>query len=77
MRRAYSRASDLTFGCRHVQDRIWHDREDAKKLFLQDAQVYLCGAGAMGLEINKVMARIDMESKGASQEEAARREAQA
>jgi cytochrome P450/NADPH-cytochrome P450 reductase len=70
LRLAYSRQSDRSLGCRHVQDRIWHDREDAKKLFAQNAQVYLCGAGVVGAEINKVMVRIYMESKKTSQGEA-------
>lgn len=70
VRRAYSRESDKSFGCRHVQDRIWHDRSDAKKLFAQDAQLYMCGAGAVGAEINQVMARIYVESKACSQAEA-------
>lgn len=70
VRRAYSRESAKSFGCRHVQDRIWHDREDARMLFKQNAQVYMCGAGAVGAEINKVMARIYMEATGSSQDEA-------
>lgn len=70
LRIAYSRQSDRSLGCRHVQDRIWHDREDAKKLFAQNAQVYMCGAGAVGAEINKVMARIYMERTNVSQAEA-------
>ncbi|EXJ86976.1 bifunctional P-450:NADPH-P450 reductase [Capronia epimyces CBS 606.96] len=70
VRRAYSRHPDQSFGCRHVQDRIWHDRDEARSLFVQDARVYMCGAGAVGAEINKVMAQIYIEAKGVSQEEA-------
>ncbi|KIW60731.1 hypothetical protein PV05_00925 [Exophiala xenobiotica] len=70
VRRAYSRDTDKTFGCRHVQDRVWHDREDAKKLFVQNAQVYMCGAGVVGAELDDVMKKIYIEAKGASEEDA-------
>ncbi|KIW18164.1 hypothetical protein PV08_02452 [Exophiala spinifera] len=70
LRHAFSRAADKSLGCRHVQDRIWHDRADALKLFVNNAQVYMCGSSAVGVEINKVIAEIYAEAKGVSKEEA-------
>jgi cytochrome P450 / NADPH-cytochrome P450 reductase len=68
LRHAYSRAPEQSFGCRHVQDRIWHDRNEAKELFMQNARIYMCGAGAVGTEVNKIMAKIYMDTKGVSEE---------
>lgn len=70
LRHAFSRAPEKSFGCRHVQDRIWHDRADATKLFWKNAQVYMCGSSAVGIEINKVIAEIYAEAKGVSRDEA-------
>nr|KAK5432318.1 hypothetical protein LTR18_011177 [Exophiala xenobiotica] len=64
VRRAYSRDADKTFGC------VWHDRQDAKKLFVQDAQVYMCRAGVVGAEPDDVMKKIYIEAKGASEDDA-------
>lgn len=70
VRRAYSKEPDKSFGCRHVQDRIWHDRKDCQELFLKSSMIYMCGAGAVGAEINKVMSKIYCEATGAPQAEA-------
>ncbi|KAK6375733.1 hypothetical protein LTS17_007555 [Exophiala oligosperma] len=70
LRHAFSRAPEKSLGCRHVQDRIWHDRADTKKLFLDKAQVYMCGSSAVGVEINKVMVEIYVDAKGVSREQA-------
>ncbi|KAK5243947.1 hypothetical protein LTR40_003642 [Exophiala xenobiotica] len=70
VRRANSRDADKTFGCRHVQDCVGHDREDAKKLFVQDAQVYMCGAGVVGAELDDDMKKIYIEAKGESEDDA-------
>ncbi|KAK0392517.1 hypothetical protein NLU13_2012 [Sarocladium strictum] len=47
MRRAYSRAADQSHGCKHVQDRMWADREDVVELWRRDAKVYVCGSRAV------------------------------
>lgn len=70
VRHAYSRTPEQSLGCRHVQDRVWYDRDDAKELFIQNAQIYMCGAGVVGAEINKTMAKIYQEAKGVSCKEA-------
>ncbi|KAJ4518381.1 hypothetical protein HRR90_009372 [Exophiala dermatitidis] len=70
VRHAYSRSPEQSLGCRHVQDRIWHDRSDVKELFLQKARIYMCGSSALGTEINKVFSKIYMDVQGVSQDEA-------
>ncbi len=48
VRRAYSRASDKSSGCKYVQDRLSHDREDVYKLWDQGARIYVCGSRDVG-----------------------------
>ncbi|USP77066.1 fatty acid hydroxylase [Curvularia clavata] len=70
VRRAFSHQADASEGCRHVQDRIWHDREDVKELFRKGANLYLCGAGAVGAGVEEAMAKIWAEASGETIEEA-------
>jgi cytochrome P450/NADPH-cytochrome P450 reductase len=44
VRRAYSRAPESSEGCKHVQDRMWHDRQEIEDLWKRDAKVYVCGS---------------------------------
>ncbi|KAK1226111.1 hypothetical protein PQX77_010921 [Marasmius sp. AFHP31] len=39
IRPAFSRATEKSEGCRYVQDRVYHDREDVEKMFAANAQV--------------------------------------
>lgn len=55
----------------YVQHRLWHDREDAKKLFEQDARIYMCGAGSVGAIINETISQIYIEQNGVDKDEAA------
>ncbi|KAH0341842.1 putative P450 monooxygenase, partial [Aureobasidium melanogenum] len=71
VRRAYTFAPDKSHGCKFVQERLWHDREDAVAMFRNNAQLYLCGAGVVGAGVGEVMKKIRMESHGATEEEAA------
>ncbi|KAI5235172.1 putative P450 monooxygenase [Aureobasidium subglaciale] len=71
VRRAFTYASDQSHGCKFVQERLWHDREDAVEMFRQDAKLYLCGAGVVGNGIAEAMKKIRMDLKGDSEEEAA------
>jgi cytochrome P450/NADPH-cytochrome P450 reductase len=70
VRRAFSAAPEQTKGCKHVQDRIWEDREEVADMFRNGAHVYLCGAGIVGIGVEQAMARIRCEQKGCSEEEA-------
>ncbi|KAL2173058.1 cytochrome P450 [Thermothelomyces heterothallicus CBS 202.75] len=61
VRRAFSRVdSDDTEarGCRHVQDRLWHDREEVKALWDRGARVYVCGSRHVGEAVKTAMGRI-------------------
>lgn len=48
MRRAYSRASDKSDGCKYVQDRVSKDRQEIYELWDKGARLYLCGSRAVG-----------------------------
>ena len=58
VRYAFSHASERSKGCKHVQDRLWRDREEAAALFRQEAKVYLCGSGSVGAAVNETMKKI-------------------
>ncbi|KAE8374449.1 fatty acid hydroxylase [Aspergillus bertholletiae] len=68
VRRAYSHSPQESKNCKHVQDRIWADRDEAAILFRRGARIYICGAGAVGLGIEKAMARIRAEALGEDEE---------
>ncbi|KJZ78080.1 hypothetical protein HIM_02717 [Hirsutella minnesotensis 3608] len=48
VRRAYSRASEQSLGCRYVQDRLSHDRDDVYELWDRGARIYVCGGREVG-----------------------------
>ncbi|KJR84297.1 cytochrome P450 [Sporothrix schenckii 1099-18] len=67
--RAYSRQtdrSDETHGCKHVQDRLWHDREDMVELWQQGARVYVCGSRQLGEGVKQTLLRMRQEACAAA-----------
>jgi cytochrome P450/NADPH-cytochrome P450 reductase len=70
VRRAYSAAPDKSAGAKHVQDRIWQDREEVLGLFERDAHIYLCGSGDVGAAVDNVLARIWADHTGLGEDEA-------
>jgi cytochrome P450/NADPH-cytochrome P450 reductase len=73
VRRAFSRvegAETEARGCRRVQDRLWHDREEVKGLWECGARVYVCGSRLMGEGIKRVMGKIVL-GRGATEDEVA------
>ncbi|KAH7367976.1 bifunctional P-450:NADPH-P450 reductase [Plectosphaerella cucumerina] len=69
VRRSFSRAPEQSNGCKHVQDRMWADREDLVGLWRKDAKVYVCGsrgvansARDMALNIRKEMLKLKGET---------------
>ncbi|KAL4939088.1 hypothetical protein BDV06DRAFT_231292 [Aspergillus oleicola] len=44
VRWAFSRASDKSEGCAHVNDRIWHNRRDVVEMWKNGAKVFVCGS---------------------------------
>ncbi|OAA69010.1 Bifunctional P-450:NADPH-P450 reductase [Cordyceps fumosorosea ARSEF 2679] len=62
VRRAYSRATDKSDGCKYVQDRISKDREEIFDLWDQGARLYLCGSRAVGKGIEDICVDMVKES---------------
>lgn len=62
VRRAFSRVADgeetEAQGCKHVQDRLWHDRDEVKALWERGARVYVCGSRAVGEEVKRTLGRV-------------------
>lgn len=61
VRRAYSRATDKSQGCKYVQDRVYHDRADVFKLWDQGAKVFICGSREVGKAVEAVCVRLVVE----------------
>ena len=61
VRRAYSRAADRAQGCKYVQDRLYHDREDVFPLWDRGAKVYICGSREVGKGVEDVFIRLAQE----------------
>ncbi|KAF3936027.1 hypothetical protein ABW19_dt0206578 [Dactylella cylindrospora] len=58
VRFAYSRAPEQSEGCKHVQDRLWHDREEALELFNANGKVFVCGSRDVGAGVKEACKRI-------------------
>ncbi|CAI6257368.1 unnamed protein product [Periconia digitata] len=63
LRPAFSRAPEESEGCKYVQDRVYHDRVEAKALFDAGAKLFVCGSGEVGKGVEEVCLRIARESK--------------
>nr|Q9Y8G7.1 RecName: Full=Bifunctional cytochrome P450/NADPH--P450 reductase; AltName: Full=Cytochrome P450foxy; AltName: Full=Fatty acid omega-hydroxylase; AltName: Full=P450foxy; Includes: RecName: Full=Cytochrome P450 505; Includes: RecName: Full=NADPH--cytochrome P450 reductase [Fusarium oxysporum]BAA82526.1 fatty acid omega-hydroxylase (P450foxy) [Fusarium oxysporum] len=61
VRRAYSRATDKSEGCKYVQDRVYHDRADVFKVWDQGAKVFICGSREIGKAVEDVCVRLAIE----------------
>ncbi|OSC96348.1 fatty acid hydroxylase [Trametes coccinea BRFM310] len=73
VRPAFSRCPEKSLGCKYVQDRVWHDRELVKQAYdQQNARLFTCGSGKMAQGIKKVLTELIKESRGCSDDEAAR-----
>jgi len=47
VRPAFSRRPELSDGCKYVQDRVWHDRDDVRAAYEAGARFYTCGMTGM------------------------------
>ncbi|KAF2019092.1 cytochrome P450 [Aaosphaeria arxii CBS 175.79] len=63
VRYAYSRASDLSEGCKYVQDRMYHDRADVVELFNAGGKVFICGNRNVGEGVSKICIKIAKEKR--------------
>ncbi|KAG9233573.1 fatty acid hydroxylase [Amylocarpus encephaloides] len=55
---AYSKCTEHSKGCKHVQDRVWEEREDMKKVFEQGAKLYVCGSSMVGEGVAHILKKI-------------------
>ncbi|OLN81295.1 Bifunctional P-450:NADPH-P450 reductase 6 [Colletotrichum chlorophyti] len=69
VRRAYSRDSDKSEGCKHVQDRMWKDREELVDLWKQGAKAYVCGSRGVAESAKETIINIKVEMEKAKGEE--------
>lgn len=77
VRRAYSRRPEASEGCKHVQDRMWREREELLALWRRDARVYVCGSRGVAGAARDMAVRLRMElekEKGQNADETAVRE---
>ncbi len=58
---AFSQATSESKGCKYVQDRLWHEREETGSLFNEGARAYICGSAAVGKGVANTVARMRME----------------
>ncbi|KAI9871330.1 MAG: hypothetical protein M1823_008479, partial [Watsoniomyces obsoletus] len=58
---AFSQAMDSSHGCKYVQDRLWREREEARKLFNDGARAYICGSSAIGKGVADAVAKMTVE----------------
>ncbi|OBZ71165.1 hypothetical protein A0H81_08482 [Grifola frondosa] len=58
VRPAFSRSTEDSEGCRHVQDRLWHDRADLIKAHKQDCKFFVCGASTMAVGVKGTLINI-------------------
>ncbi|EXJ56269.1 uncharacterized protein A1O5_12725 [Cladophialophora psammophila CBS 110553] len=59
---AFSREPEHSEGCKHVQERLWRERDTTSKLFSEGARTYICGSGALGKGVADVAAKIAIEA---------------
>ncbi|TVY52167.1 Bifunctional cytochrome P450/NADPH--P450 reductase [Lachnellula cervina] len=45
---SFSKCKEESKGCRHVQDRVWEEREEMKPVFDSGAKLYVCGSSGVG-----------------------------
>ncbi|RDW85388.1 bifunctional cytochrome P450 reductase [Coleophoma crateriformis] len=59
---AFSKATELSKGCRYVQDRLWEEREEMVKVFNSGAKLYVCGTAGVGEGVTKTTKKIYQEA---------------
>lgn len=58
---AFSKANEKSKGCRHVQDRLWEEREEMIKVFENGAKLYVCGSSMVGEGVASMTKKIFQE----------------
>lgn len=62
VRRAFSRNTEASEGCKYVQDCIWKERDHIMNLWNQSAQIYICGSRIVGESVKDIFVDVFMES---------------
>lgn len=63
VRYAFSRDSTASQGCKYVQDRVWHDREDVTRMWREGAKFYVCGSREMSKDLREVATKLITERR--------------
>lgn len=63
VRPAFSRAADQSEGCKYVQDRLYHDRQEIVDLFEAGAKLFVCGSRDVGDGVQETLIKIAKETK--------------
>ncbi|KAJ7067224.1 fatty acid hydroxylase [Mycena amicta] len=58
VRPAFSRATELSEGCKYVQDRVWKDRAEIDEAYQQGALFFTCGSAGVAKGIKKTLVDI-------------------
>jgi cytochrome P450/NADPH-cytochrome P450 reductase len=61
VRYAYSRSPSDSADCKHVQDRLYHDRKEVVELFEGGAKLFVCGSRDVGDGVQKTCMQIAKE----------------
>jgi cytochrome P450/NADPH-cytochrome P450 reductase len=69
IRPAFSRATDESEGCKYVQDRLYHDKEDVIELWDKGAKLFVCGSREVGKGVEEACMKIAHEVKSRKGEE--------
>ncbi|KAJ8069548.1 hypothetical protein OCU04_003198 [Sclerotinia nivalis] len=59
---AFSQAPELSKGSCHVQDRLWEEREELRKVFDSGAKLYVCGSSMVGEGVSVMTKKIYAEA---------------
>ncbi|KAF3041836.1 hypothetical protein E8E11_004968 [Didymella keratinophila] len=62
LRYAFSRASEQSEGCKYVQDRLYHDRQEIVDLFEAGAKLFVCGSRDVGAGAQEILIKIAKET---------------
>ncbi|EMD34546.1 hypothetical protein CERSUDRAFT_116692 [Gelatoporia subvermispora B] len=62
VRPAFSRAPQESEGCKYVQNRIWHDRQDVKTAYEAGCKFYVCGASKVAAGVKESLIAIVKDS---------------
>lgn len=66
VRYAFSKAEDQSYGCKHVQDRLWRDRDEIRQVWRDGAKLYVCGSGRVADAVKKFFVDTSLEGQRAA-----------